>query len=148
PQLDAFHAGTAAILRRLRLDSSRMLAHRETDPRRKIDPTGIDMHAARARVARLLRSETAPQSPPAPPPPPAPAPNIAEGPVFLLIQNVGLFAVVDGIPVAFRDLAEYAESKKHSEGVPVLTLPEKQGRNVLERLLLKTAAASAPKEAA
>src|SRR5690606_27640553 len=119
-QLDAFHAGTAAILRRLRLDSSRMLAHRETDPRRKIDPTGIDMHAARARVARLLRPETAPQSHPAPPPPPAPAPNLEEGPVYLIIDNVGIFAVVDGVPAGFPSLQAYAESAKHSTGVPVL----------------------------
>lgn len=147
-QLDAFHAGTAAILRRLRLDSSRMLAHRETDPRRKIDPAGIDMHAARARVARLLRPETAPQSPPAPPPPPAPVPNIEEGPVYLIIDNVGIFAVVDGVPAGFPSLQAYAESAKHSNGVPVLRLPEKVGKPILERLLLKTAAASAPKEAA
>lgn len=53
-QLDAYDLGSAAILRRLGFGADRMKGHKETDPRRKIDPKGIDMDAARARVARLI----------------------------------------------------------------------------------------------
>lgn len=53
-QLDSYHRGTAAICRHLAWGADRVKGHRETDPRRKIDPTGIDMHAARARVGQLI----------------------------------------------------------------------------------------------
>lgn len=61
-QLDAYRTGTAAILRHLGLTADAVKAHRETDPKRKIDPTGIDMTAARAEIRRLL-------APPQPTPP-------------------------------------------------------------------------------
>lgn len=64
-QLDSYHEGTAAILRRLGAGADRVLGHRETDPRRKIDPTGIDMDAARARIASLLSGH--PRHTPPPP---------------------------------------------------------------------------------
>lgn len=60
-QLDAYDAGTAAILRHLDKGANRVSGHREQDPR-KPDPRGIDMDAARKRVAILLN----------PPPPVAP----------------------------------------------------------------------------
>jgi hypothetical protein len=60
-QLRAYHIGTAAILRHLRLGADRVRGHRETDPTRKIDPTGIDMAASRRLVAALL---AAPKFPP------------------------------------------------------------------------------------
>lgn len=126
-----------------------MCCHHKEWTTRKVDMHTVEGTAMRRRVIELRsRPPAAPKPAPASPPAKAPVPNIEEGPVFLLIQNVGLFAVVDGIPVAFKSLNEYAEAKKHSEGVPVLTLPEAQGRNVLERLLLKTAAATAPAEGA
>lgn len=53
-QLDACDQGTAAILAHLKLGVSQVKGHRETDPGRKIDPAGIDMDAARQRVAHLL----------------------------------------------------------------------------------------------
>lgn len=60
PQLDAYHVGTAAICRALAIPASRVLGHKESDPTRKIDPAGIDMDQARARVAALL-APAAPQ---------------------------------------------------------------------------------------
>ncbi len=54
-QVEAYDLGTAAILRHLGLGVDRVKAHRETDPRRKPDPTGLDMNAARTRVAYLMR---------------------------------------------------------------------------------------------
>lgn len=54
-QLDAYDRGTAAICRALGVDASQVKGHRETDPGRKIDPTGIDMDAARSRVTGLLK---------------------------------------------------------------------------------------------
>jgi hypothetical protein len=53
-QLQAYDRGAAAILKKIGQPPSRLLAHRETDPNRKIDPTGIDMDAMRVRVARLM----------------------------------------------------------------------------------------------
>lgn len=64
-QLDAYDRGTAAILRHLRLSTAEVKGHRETDPHRKIDPAGIDMDAARQRIAALLTYR-----PPAPTPQP------------------------------------------------------------------------------
>lgn len=57
-QLDAYDRGTAAILAQLGYGSDRMKGHRETDPKRKPDPTGIDLNAARQRVARLITYRT------------------------------------------------------------------------------------------
>ncbi len=51
-QVDAYVAGTRAILTRLALPLDRMLGHKETDPERKIDPAGLDMNAMRLRVAQ------------------------------------------------------------------------------------------------
>jgi hypothetical protein len=63
-QLDAYHTGTAAICAHLGFNpATQVLAHRETDPTRKTDPAGIDMDAARVRVAEIID----PPSPPLPP---------------------------------------------------------------------------------
>lgn len=53
-QVDAYIQGTAAICRHLGWGADRVKAHRETDPTRKVDPKGIDMTAARGRIASLL----------------------------------------------------------------------------------------------
>jgi hypothetical protein len=62
-QLDAYQRGTAAILRHLGLDVSRAQGHREQDPKRKIDPAGIDLPAFRASVEKHMTAG------PTPPPP-------------------------------------------------------------------------------
>jgi len=59
-QLDAYVRGTTAILRRLDLDSSRVKGHRETDPKRKIDPAGFDMERFRRAVQDQLNGPPAP----------------------------------------------------------------------------------------
>lgn len=53
-QIDAYERGVAAILRHLGLSADKVLGHRETDPKRKIDPAGIDMPSFRSRVATLI----------------------------------------------------------------------------------------------
>ena len=53
-QLDSYQRGVAAILRHLGLPASHALGHRETDPKRKTDPKGIDLDAFRERVSHLL----------------------------------------------------------------------------------------------
>lgn len=65
-QVDAYVRGTAAILTRLGLPASKALGHRETDPRRKVDPRGLDMAEMRRRVAAVM---AAPAPTPTPPPP-------------------------------------------------------------------------------
>jgi hypothetical protein len=53
-QVDAYVRGTAAICAHLGWGAERVKAHRETDPTRKVDPKGLDMTAARGRIASLL----------------------------------------------------------------------------------------------
>ena len=60
-QMDAYVAGTAAICRHQRWTAERVKGHKETDPTRKIDPRGIHMPVARARIAALLAPTQAPQ---------------------------------------------------------------------------------------
>lgn len=64
-QADAYQRACAAIADRLSLPTSRVLGHKETDPKRKIDPAGIDMDGFRAGVAALRANPNA--GPPAPP---------------------------------------------------------------------------------
>lgn len=59
-QMDAYDVGTAALLTALGLDASRVKAHREVDPTRKIDPLNVDMGAARRRIAVLLNTQPTP----------------------------------------------------------------------------------------
>lgn len=53
-QLDCYPRLVAALLYYMRRNASRACAHRECAPGRKIDPTGIDMPAFRARVGQML----------------------------------------------------------------------------------------------
>lgn len=49
-QLESWQRGTAAICNRLNLPTGRVLAHKETDPKRKSDPRNVDMPAFRVAV--------------------------------------------------------------------------------------------------
>jgi len=63
-QLDAYRTVCRVLCEHHGWDPiTRVMAHRETDPGRKIDPTGIDMPAFRTAVAASK------PAPPAPPPP-------------------------------------------------------------------------------
>lgn len=55
-QLDAYHLLVAVLCIRSAIDPAMVAAHREWTPR-KIDPTGIDPDAFRARVARLIEED-------------------------------------------------------------------------------------------
>jgi len=66
-QVESYVNGTAAILRHLGLNTASVKGHKETDPRRKIDPAGLDMNLMRARIAQRLT-----YVPPAPKPTPTP----------------------------------------------------------------------------
>jgi len=50
-QVAAYITGTRALLGRLGLGVDRVKGHKETDPRRKIDPAGLDMDEMRTRIA-------------------------------------------------------------------------------------------------
>lgn len=90
-------------------------------------------------------------TPPRPLPPPAPPvvvpalPGIAgahqEGPMFLVIDTIGIFAVLPGPVVVPLDLPTYAAMKDRSPGTPVLTLPPEQGQSALGQLLKASAKA-------
>lgn len=54
PQVDSWVKGTAAICRHLGLPADRVVAHRETDPARKVDPAGLPMGRMRDEVARTI----------------------------------------------------------------------------------------------
>lgn len=57
-QVDAWVRGTAVILKHLGLNEGHALGHKETDPKRKQDPSNFDMDAFRRRVAALLHPTT------------------------------------------------------------------------------------------
>ena len=57
-QVESGVRGTAAVLRYLNKPISAVLGHRETDPRRKIDPAGLNMTTIRQRVDASLRHPT------------------------------------------------------------------------------------------
>lgn len=82
-----------------------------------------------------------PPAPPAPTPtPPAPPARTQEGPVFLIAEGIGIFAVVDGIIAGFPDLVTYSRARDRSPSVPVLHVEEATGRPLVEGLLLRQAA--------
>lgn len=58
-QLESYAEGCAALLRHLRAPVEMLCAHREwaLPPGRKPDPSGIDMHDFRGRVALLMRED-------------------------------------------------------------------------------------------
>lgn len=62
-QYESWVAGTAALCRHLDLPASKVWGHRETDPRRKIDPTGINMADARRDIQRAMNAGGSPMVP-------------------------------------------------------------------------------------
>lgn len=96
--------------------------------------------------------ETSPPSPPPAPPPvspgrpplvvlsPVPSPT-PEAPMWLVIDTVGIYAVMPGPVVVGIDLPTFAQMRDRSPGVPVLTLPRDQGQVALGQLLKASAAA-------
>lgn len=65
-QVRAYEIGVAAILAHLGLDAQHAKGHKETDPGRKIDPSGIDMSRFRTAVAAHIRKPPMPTRPPTP----------------------------------------------------------------------------------
>jgi hypothetical protein len=64
-QRASFVRGSAAILRHLRMNpADHLRGHKETDPRRKIDPYGVDMNVIRDQVRRALAGAPPPPLPP------------------------------------------------------------------------------------
>ena len=126
--------------------------HKEWAPTRKIDAHSIDGRVFRARIADIL-APAVPTPPPTPDPTPGPGPSPTPEPLpaslpptgvdmFLLVNGVGLFAVVDGVPVAFKGLAEYAAAKNNSsDNVPVMWLDREPGEKLVQELIKKHAAA-------
>lgn len=135
-QIDSWVAGTAAICRHLGLDAGQVLGHRETDPRRKIDPAGIDMDDMRRRIDTVLGT---------PPPTPTPAPSITieeDDMGFVIIENVGIFAKVGSVLIGYPDLASYARDRERSPGAPVMTISGKTATDMWPWLLRQMAAAA------
>ena len=112
----------------------------------------IDAHTINGRHFRteLVLADQPTPAPPPPPPPPTPTPTptptepeLVQGDpdMFLILDGIGIYAVVDGIPIGFGSLSEYAEAKKNSPGIPVMTLRGEQAAKMNEWLLKKLAAA-------
>lgn len=59
-QIDAYERGSAAILAHLGKGAQDVQGHKEQDPKRKIDPAGIDMARFRTSVARLIAAPVKP----------------------------------------------------------------------------------------
>lgn len=103
-QLDAYKRGTAAICRRMGWNpSTAVLGHRETDPGRKIDPTGIDMNAARSAVSFLLRSPSKERALMALSD--SQQQRLADN-VQLLVDRLGTLSTLDDKPLGTRSVVE------------------------------------------
>lgn len=61
--------------------------------------------------------------------------------MFLAVDGVGVFAVVDGVPVAFPDLGSWATAKDASSA-PVMVLPRVPGEQLVQELIKKHAKAT------
>lgn len=105
----------------------------------------IDAHTIKGVDMRALVAHYQGTTSPPPKPTPTPTPTQSEQGVidmFLLVNDYGLFAVVDGVPSAFPNLAAYALAKKNSPGTPVMWLERAQGEPLVRNLLKKFAAQS------
>lgn len=111
--------------------------------------TGSNPHTKHAHVSVLNqgRNITAPwfaAAEPTPPsqsaPPPATEIKTGEPEMFLVLDGIGIYAVVDGIPIGFGSLQEYAEAKAASPGIPTMTLRGEQAAKMNSWLLRKLAA--------
>lgn len=101
---------------------------------RKVDPHTLGGDDHRRRVARLLAGITSQ--------PPAATPADMTGvEMFLAIEGVGLFAVIDGIPMGFADLGSFGAAMNASPGVPMMRLPRDPGEQMFQEMLKKHAAA-------
>lgn len=133
-QLDAWVVGSAAILRHLELDVSQMRGHRETDPKRKIDPTGIDMDNARQLVAAHMRLQTQPPQPPDPEPEPIPHMEDPDMPYLLRAKaspTDGLWLIDGDNAVAVPSETSFAYARDNSPGLPTITLDVPTARRFL-----------------
>lgn len=125
-------ARIAAALADDRFGADACCFHKEWTSR-KIDPHSLSGDDHRRRVARLLAGFTS-----QPPAPPADTTGVE---MFLAIEGVGLFAVVDGVPVGFPDMASFGEALNNSPGVPMMRLPRDPGEQMFQELLKRHAAA-------
>lgn len=108
------------------VDHENCAMHKEWAPTRKIDMHTITGRDMRARVAQLR------QQPSPTPPPPTKRPT--EVSMFLICEGVGLFAVVDGVPVKFATPAEYGAARDASPGVPIMALKGAQAKQMIDLL--------------
>lgn len=72
-QIEAYYRVTAALLEGIGKTGSNVVGHREWAPRRKIDPTGIDMNKFRWEVDARLKNKSGAS------PAPSPAPQTTSG---------------------------------------------------------------------
>ena len=132
-QIDAWVAGTAAICRHLGLDAGQVLGHKESDPRRKIDPAGIDMDDMRYRIDTAIRLIPNPTDPPDPPDPP----DLEDDMPYLLIAKVSAPGndtawFVDGdVAVRYENLGQIAHLLEHNPWVRKWTVDELTARRLL-----------------
>ena len=125
-QYEAYVRGAAAVLARLGFGEHRFKGHRETDPRRKPDPRGIDLDQFR----RDIVTGFAPASVPRPPEPPPVRARKADS-MLIRSEGYGLFLITPaGIVVALTP-AEFTKSQ--SGGVPVAELSPDSARIALGR---------------
>lgn len=133
-QLDAWVRGSAAILRHLSLDATVMLGHRETDPKRKIDPTGIDMNNARQLVAALITTPPEPAPEPIPEPDPIPPLEDPDMPYLLRAKaspTDGLWLIDGDNAINIPSEASFEYAQKNSPTLTTITLDVPTARRFL-----------------
>ena len=133
-QIGAWVAGTAAICRHLGLDAGQVLGHKETDPRRKIDPAGIDMGDMRYRIGHAIHQTDRPETPT----------TEDHTMPYLLIAKVSApgtdtLWLVDGpVAVQIHELGQWAYIITNSPGIRQVTLDVPTARRLLSAKQLVT----------
>lgn len=92
-QLRAWEKTCAAICRRLSLPCERVKGHKETDPKRKVDPGGLNMDHFRQNIAGLL----------APARPPLAAPTVTDYPEAT-VKRIDVQIDTDAEGRGYRDI--------------------------------------------
>ena len=123
----------ARIVRALRVDPDLACHHKEWTSRK------VDMHTVGGAAMREAVRKIDYTAPPSPAPPPALA-HLESGPMFLVAEGVGLFVIVEGVPIGFPNLVEYAKALDESPKVPVLWLRQREAEPLMQWLLRKLAA--------
>ena len=106
--------------------------------------TGSNPHRRHGHISVLNsgRVDTSPwfATEPQPPARPVPATTTEGADMFLGVEGLGFFAIIDGVPVSLGgDLASFARVQASSPGTPTMVLPRGEGEYLINEIIRKHA---------